>query len=292
MSLHPITLGGKSGTVVYLDRDWHPVEPEHAAIAKVIFDDGDTAFFTTGEREEVEKFDPHQLRDEKGRWAKGGKAGALATDLGTTFLHGTAQGFLDDILRNGIRGSEGGKIHPTDRRNRTLALPGHVYMTTDLEEAKEYAQSAGLSEEFFLKHRETVLNPVYAKGYPRVPEYEPSYDAGTEIGGGLPCVITIELPPEVVAKLRKDRRSDILTPSPYRRAAGSGCSRTYARSYKGDIKPEWIKSITYMTRDMATGKETWHTIEAKDYKKPGPTNATLLAPATGLGSQSRVARSS
>jgi len=281
MTLYPITIGGKSGTVVYLDRDWHPVEPEHAAIAKVIFDNGATAFFTTGEREDVEKFDPHQLRDEKGRWATGGKAGALVTDTGNTYLHGTAQGFLEDILRNGIRGSEGGKIHPKDKRNRTLALPGHVYMTTDLAEAKEYAQSTGLSDEFFLKHKETVLNPEYAKGYPRVPEYEPSYDAGTEIGGGLPCVITIELPPSVVKKLRKDRRSDILTPEPY--APGGymmGGKKQifsdFARSYKGDIKPEWIKSITYMTKDLATGTETWHTIDAKDYKKPGPQTPPYL----------------
>ena len=82
------------------------------------------------------KFDPHQLRDEKGRWTSGGATG----DLGNVYLHGTAQAFLTDIIANGIRGDYGGLIHPKDRRNRTLALPGHVYMTTDEAEARRYAE--------------------------------------------------------------------------------------------------------------------------------------------------------
>lgn len=43
----PITINGRTGTVVYLDADWHPVSSEHALMAKVVFEDGGTAFFTT-----------------------------------------------------------------------------------------------------------------------------------------------------------------------------------------------------------------------------------------------------
>jgi hypothetical protein len=41
-----ITIGSKTGTVVYLDAHWHPVPAEKATAARVLFDDGSTAFFT------------------------------------------------------------------------------------------------------------------------------------------------------------------------------------------------------------------------------------------------------
>lgn len=45
----PITIDGRTGTVVYLDAKWHPVPPEQATMARVLFDDGGTAFYTTNE---------------------------------------------------------------------------------------------------------------------------------------------------------------------------------------------------------------------------------------------------
>lgn len=43
-AIYPITIGDKTGTVIYLD-DWVPVEPEQATLAKVHFDDGSIVFF-------------------------------------------------------------------------------------------------------------------------------------------------------------------------------------------------------------------------------------------------------
>lgn len=259
----PITIDGRSGTVVYLDNDWHPCTPEQATMAKVVFFDGSTAFYVT-EPEVVEKFDPNQLRDEKGRWAKG------SGHLGTTFLHGTVQGLLDDIIANGLRGSMGGMMHPTDRRNRTLALPGHVYMTTDEREARAYARIAGVSEDDARKKgitipKSSIQDVVYD------PEGFPLYRSGTEVGGTMPVVLTIELPRSEAAKLRKDRRSDLLMAPHFGGPNPDKKKSEVARSYKGDIKPEWITSIAYLTRDIETGEETWHTINPKEWKSPEPT---------------------
>ena len=41
----PITIDGRQGTVVYLDAEWHPVTPDQATMAKVLFEDGGSAFY-------------------------------------------------------------------------------------------------------------------------------------------------------------------------------------------------------------------------------------------------------
>jgi len=41
----PIVIDGKKGTVVYLDANWNVVPPEKATQAKVVFDNGDRAFY-------------------------------------------------------------------------------------------------------------------------------------------------------------------------------------------------------------------------------------------------------
>lgn len=43
----PITLDGRTGTVVYLDAQWHPTTSEQATMARVLFDDGGTGFYLT-----------------------------------------------------------------------------------------------------------------------------------------------------------------------------------------------------------------------------------------------------
>jgi hypothetical protein len=72
----PITIDGKSGTVVYLDNEWHPVSPEQATMAKVLFNDGTASFFFAEEPSKPEgiggltrKFDEAQHpRGEDGRF--------------------------------------------------------------------------------------------------------------------------------------------------------------------------------------------------------------------------------
>jgi hypothetical protein len=41
----PIVINGKRGTVVFMDADWNVVLPGNATMAKVIFDNGDRAFY-------------------------------------------------------------------------------------------------------------------------------------------------------------------------------------------------------------------------------------------------------
>ena len=72
----PITLDGRTGTIVYMDAHWQPVTPEQATMAKVVFDDGSVAFYTATEGGHQEglggltrKFDASQHpRGEDGRF--------------------------------------------------------------------------------------------------------------------------------------------------------------------------------------------------------------------------------
>jgi hypothetical protein len=41
----PIVIDSKKGTVVFLDENWNVVLPGNATMAKVIFDNGDRAFY-------------------------------------------------------------------------------------------------------------------------------------------------------------------------------------------------------------------------------------------------------
>lgn len=75
----PITLNGRTGTVVYLDAHWHPTTPDEASMARVLFDDGGTGFFTTSPVQSIapgvggvtRKFDESKHpRDKDGRFAE------------------------------------------------------------------------------------------------------------------------------------------------------------------------------------------------------------------------------
>lgn len=72
----PFSLDGRDGTIVYLDAQWHPVTPEQATMAKVVFDDGGTAFYFS--QEPAQKRD--YVRDDHGRFAAVGAPHALTTD--------------------------------------------------------------------------------------------------------------------------------------------------------------------------------------------------------------------
>ena len=45
----PIVIDGRSGTVLYLNDTWEPVEPEVATLARVLFEDGGSAFYIVNE---------------------------------------------------------------------------------------------------------------------------------------------------------------------------------------------------------------------------------------------------
>jgi hypothetical protein len=45
MTPDPITINGRSGVVLYMTDDWKLVEAKKATLAKVIFDDGGSAFY-------------------------------------------------------------------------------------------------------------------------------------------------------------------------------------------------------------------------------------------------------
>lgn len=83
----PITIDGRSGTVVYLDAKWHPVEPSSATMARVLFDDGGTGFFFV--QSVAQKFDEAKHpRDAKGQF--------------TETYHGTSVQAAEEILKHGI----------------------------------------------------------------------------------------------------------------------------------------------------------------------------------------------
>jgi hypothetical protein len=46
MTPEPISVEGRPGVALYLNKDWDPVPPSEALFARVLFDDGGSAFFT------------------------------------------------------------------------------------------------------------------------------------------------------------------------------------------------------------------------------------------------------
>lgn len=76
VSLQPITIDGRVGTIVYLNSDWKPVEADRATLAKVLFDDGGSTFYQVAQNRSA--FDPDQPRDEGGKWTDSG-TGSTAT---------------------------------------------------------------------------------------------------------------------------------------------------------------------------------------------------------------------
>jgi hypothetical protein len=66
----PITINGKSGTVVYLDNKWHPVPPEQATMARVLFDNGSSAFFTVLSEPVVKWDEQKHPRDQEGQFTR------------------------------------------------------------------------------------------------------------------------------------------------------------------------------------------------------------------------------
>lgn len=78
MSPRPITIGTRTGTIVYLDAQWKPVEPEQATLARVLFEDGSTAFYTVSQSD-LRTFEFNEAdhpRDEQGKFSDGSSIAA------------------------------------------------------------------------------------------------------------------------------------------------------------------------------------------------------------------------
>lgn len=54
----PIEINGRPGVVLYLTEDWTPVSQEQAALARVLFDDGGTAFYQITAKPRFAEFNP------------------------------------------------------------------------------------------------------------------------------------------------------------------------------------------------------------------------------------------
>lgn len=66
----PITIGGRSGVLLYLNDDWKPVGKNKATLASVSFDDGGKTFFTVSPSQlRSFEFNPDQPRNEHGEWS-------------------------------------------------------------------------------------------------------------------------------------------------------------------------------------------------------------------------------
>jgi SPP1 gp7 family putative phage head morphogenesis protein len=188
---------------------------------------------------------------------------------GSLFLHGTAQAHIDSILKEGIKANPPRRAFKTDD-GKPLSKKGYTYITSDIEEAKTYAQYADVTA------KSEVIDPVFAKEYGGTepnnpPDQRPGngeisfFLKGTELGGHMPAVVAVELPDDVIKTLKLDPRSDILSTETKRVVSKA------ARMYKGDIKPEWIQSISYEVRDLETGVKQWRTVareQLKDFSMP------------------------
>ena len=49
--LQPITIDGRAGQVMYLNDAWTPVDANEATLAKVLFEDGGSTFYTISQVE-------------------------------------------------------------------------------------------------------------------------------------------------------------------------------------------------------------------------------------------------
>lgn len=130
----PITIDGRKGTVVYLDAQWHPVTPEQATMARVLFDDGGTAFYTT--EESTQKFDESKHpRNEDGEFTKQLQGDEEeAAEEARTFFHGTTEVRLPDILKQGLLTGHAGEVWPS------FSQRDSVYMTVSEDDAQEWAE--------------------------------------------------------------------------------------------------------------------------------------------------------
>ena len=101
-------------------------------MAKVIFDNGDTVFFVTGEDTRKREY----VRDEKGQFAETGRQLQGYEDDPVIVYHGSAQESLSGILKEGLRAERAGEVWPQfSKRN-------NVYITRDDSDAIEWAQRA------------------------------------------------------------------------------------------------------------------------------------------------------
>lgn len=63
--LEKIEIDGRTATLVYLDENMKPVEMAQAALAKAVFENGDTVWLVKEKQDYA--FDPNQERDPDGK---------------------------------------------------------------------------------------------------------------------------------------------------------------------------------------------------------------------------------
>jgi len=142
-----------------------------------------------------------------GHAGRPGEVGGSASGGSTTF-HGTSQKKLDSILKEGLRASYSGVIWPNQSK------PGHVYMSTNMEEAQAWAIQTVDREFMFRK---------------RGPDGTYSFDKGQ------PVVLEVTIPEDVQDRVTNDEHFP--TEGEY------AVRESNNRQFQGDIKPEWITGI-------------------------------------------------
>lgn len=166
-------------------------------------------------------FDPHQLRDDHGRF---------------TFMHGTMENRLANILREGLRTSHAGSVWPN------FSHHGEVYVTTDEDGAKHWAESAAEA-----KHGQRLYDWREAKEqHPDLPK--PAYPGA--------AVLTIQIPEAEISRLMEDENFK-----------GEGDKF----QFQGDIPPEWIVKVQVLksteTDDDFWEGDRWKTVPLTQLKK-------------------------
>ncbi len=146
--LAPVTIGGKSGTVAYFDREWQMVSPERATLAKVVFDDGTTGFYTVTPRAQSlsgfhldDDFEAKHPRDESGRFDEvPGSVGGKVTVGETTLKRATKS---DTARLEALKVPPGWRdVHLSVRHDAPLQAVG-----LDAKDRTQYLYSAEHAQE-------------------------------------------------------------------------------------------------------------------------------------------------
>jgi hypothetical protein len=149
----PITIDGRTGTVVYLDAQWHPVSAERATMAKVLFDDGTASFFFAEEPSKPEgiggltrKFDAAaHPRGEDGRFIEASQPRVFSrpSDVGESH-----SGWANDPVRwawiDKETGKPGGRLLTGEPIPRAQIPPKLYHVTTNAPAVEESGVLLGL----------------------------------------------------------------------------------------------------------------------------------------------------
>lgn len=179
MTPEPITIDGRSGMVLYIDQDWHPVEPADAALARVLFDDGSTAFYRVAPLKTAEYDESQHPRDEKGQWAdsQGQLSSGWRGQTGTPeFKAWFGKSKAVSTLGRPLVLYHGTRADVTEfRRGKDAAAGSGIYLAQNPDKASAWAGVTNTSDAAAKQYGYTPSSPTGAKVLPVYAKIENPY---------------------------------------------------------------------------------------------------------------------